>query len=33
MSETSTEVPIDSSELEEQLRRMRTRFEEFRGRL
>jgi hypothetical protein len=33
MSETSTGVPIDSSELAEQLRRMLTRFEEFRGRL
>ena len=33
MTETDTTISIDSSELAERLRRMRARFEEFRGRL
>jgi len=33
MSETGTTITTDSGELAEQLRRMRARFDEFRGRL
>jgi hypothetical protein len=33
MSETPTSTPIDSSELSDRLRSLRTRFDELRGRL